>query len=90
MRQPQFTFRQVAWTTLHPPEDFSFSRCRVIVDGVGYEGWVYYPHPETKRAHFQSPSVVEVIAPFIADLAYGDRVDLALDGMEVLVSARAA
>jgi CTP-dependent riboflavin kinase len=72
MRQPQFTFRQVTWTALHPPEDFSFSRCRVIINLVGYAGWVYYPHPGTKQAHFQSPSVVEVIAPFIAHLTYGD------------------
>ena len=27
VRNPEFTFRQVEWTTRHPPEDFSFSRC---------------------------------------------------------------
>ncbi len=43
--RPQFTFPLVAWTTLHPPETFSFSPCRAIYRGVEYDGWVYYPHP---------------------------------------------
>src|SRR6185503_17786920 len=34
MKLPEYTFRKVAWTTLHPPEDFSFSRCKIIFDNV--------------------------------------------------------
>jgi hypothetical protein len=30
----------------HPPENFSFCRCRVTVAGRTVDGWVYYPHPE--------------------------------------------
>ena len=29
MIQPTYIFRQIAWTDLHPPEDFSFSPCGV-------------------------------------------------------------
>src|SRR5512135_2302200 len=44
MVKPEYTFRHVAWTDLHPPEDFSFSRCRVVHRDLEYDGWVYYPH----------------------------------------------
>ena len=58
---PEFTFGLVEWTDLHPPETFSFSRCSVLFREREYSGWVYYPHPETKRTHFQNPSLIEVI-----------------------------
>src|SRR5512146_1370513 len=40
----EFTFRDVRWTDLHPPEHFSFSRCVVRRRKKEYEGWLYYPH----------------------------------------------
>jgi hypothetical protein len=82
---PEITFRRVEWTTLHPPEDFSFSRCRVTFRGVKVEGWVYYPHPETKIRHFQAATMIEVIAPWIAGLTYGVRVTLGLNPDEIEV-----
>ncbi len=85
MQHPAYTFRHVEWTTLHPPEDFSFSQCHVIAHGIQYSGWIYYPHPETKLTHFQDPSIVEVIAPLIASLSYGDHVDIAINTTEVRV-----
>lgn len=81
--KPQFTFPLVAWTTLHPPETFSFSACRVIYRGVTYDGWVYYPHPETKIRHFQDPTIIEIIAPFIPDLDYGSTLTLELNPAEI-------
>jgi len=71
LRQPEYTFRQVAWSDRHPPEDFSFTRCQVVVNQTPYDGWIYYPHPETKQRHFQADSLIEVIAPPIPHLAYG-------------------
>jgi hypothetical protein len=84
--QPQYTFEQVAWTDLHPPETFSFSRCRVIYRGQSYDGWVYYPHPETKRQHFQNPSLLEVIALPIPEIQYGDEVVVIVNDEEILVA----
>ena len=86
MTAPQYTFHNVNWTTLHPPEHFSFSRCRVIVRGQTYHGWVYYPHPETKIRHFQDPTLIEIIAPFIPDLTYGDRLEIQVNPQEITVS----
>ncbi len=85
MQRPEITFRQVEWTRLHPPEDFSFSRCLVAAGGVEAEGWVYYPHPETKIRHFQDPSMIEVIARFVPGLTYGDTVQLSLNPAEIRV-----
>ncbi|PZV19091.1 MAG: hypothetical protein DCF20_03400 [Pseudanabaena sp.] len=83
IQKPQFTFRQVDWTIEHPPEDFSFVSCQVLYKGDRYDGWVYYPHPETKLRHFQNPSVLEVIALPIADLGYGESLQLLINSQEV-------
>jgi hypothetical protein len=83
MANPQFTFRQVAWSDLHPPEDFSFSRCTVKFKGASYAGYVYYPHPETKKRHFESASLLEIISEFIPEIEYGERVELELNANEI-------
>ena len=77
--KPEFTFRNVEWTDLHPPEHFSFSHCAVIYEGVEYDGWVYFPHPETKKRNFQDPSLLEVIATLIPNIKYGDQLDVKLN-----------
>lgn len=86
MQNPAITLRRVEWTMLHPPEDFSFSRCKVSFKGVEVEGLVYYPHPETKIRHFQDTSMIEVIAPYIDGVSYGDRIELALNPAEIAVT----
>ena len=78
-------FRDVEWTDKHPPEDFSFSRCRIRVNGNWHEGWIYYPHPETKARHYQSASLLEVIAPCIETLEYGSPVVIEVNESHVLV-----
>ncbi len=85
VKKPEYTFYQVEWTDLHPPEHFSFSRCKVIYQGVEYDGWVYYPHPETKERNFQNPSLVEVIATLIPGIQYGDELEVLLNPEEITV-----
>jgi hypothetical protein len=89
MEKPQYTFHSVEWTDLHPPEHFSFSRCKVIYKDVEYDGWVYYPHPETKKRNFQNPSLVEVIATPIPEIKYGDKLQVLLNPDEILVDETA-
>jgi hypothetical protein len=86
MIKPEFTFRHVEWTDLHPPENFSFSHCTVIYKEFEYKGWVYYPHPETKLRHFQNPSLMEVIAHKISDIKYGDEVRVLVNPERIEVS----
>jgi hypothetical protein len=87
MVKPAYTFRQVAWTDLHPPEDFSFSPCTVWFKDRDYPAYVYYPHPETKKRHFESASLMEIISVFIPEISYGDRVDLAVNEDEIHIRA---
>ena len=84
--KPEYTFQHVEWTDLHPPEHFSFSLCKVIYKDVEYEGWVYYPHPETKLRDFQDPSLLEVIAYEIPEIKYGDEVQVLVNPEEIEVS----
>ena len=86
MQKPEYTFPLVEWTNLHPPETFSFSRCRVVYREIEYEGWVYYPHPETKRRNFQNPSLLEVIAQPIPGIEYGDALGVWVNTDEIIVS----
>ena len=86
MLKPEFTFRNVEWTDLHPPEHFSFSHCRVMYRDTAYEGWVYYPHPETKKRNFQNPSLVEVITTPIPDIRYGDELEVELNPERIEVT----
>jgi hypothetical protein len=83
IKNAEYKFPQVAWTSKHPPEDFSFSRCRILHENRQYSGWIYYPHPETKIRHYQNMSVVEIIAPLIPEIKYGDRVEIEMNSMEV-------
>ena len=87
--KPEFTFYNVEWTDLHPPEHFSFSRCKAVYKDIEYEGWVYYPHPETKRRHFQNPSLLEVIATPIPEILYGDEVHVLVKPDEIAVNKKA-
>ena len=87
MIRPEFTFELVEWTDLHPPETFSFSRCKVFFKGVEYAGWVYYPHPETKKTHFQNASLIEVITYEIPDIQYGDKLEIEVNADEIHVTS---
>ena len=83
--KPEFTFHHVEWTDLHPPEHFSFSRCKVVFRDVEYGGWVYYPHPETKLRHFQNPSLIEVIAMPVPKIGYGDELNVLVNPNEITI-----
>ena len=87
--KPEFTFKNVEWTDLHPPEHFSFSHCRVLFDGTTYEGWIYYPHPETKKRNFQQPSLLEVITVLIPDIKYGDALEVQVNPERIEVTRAA-
>jgi hypothetical protein len=87
MLKPEYTFQHVEWTDLHPPEHFSFSHCKVFYKDVEYDGWVYYPHPETKKRHFQNPSLLEVIAKPIPDIRYDDALEVAVNSAEISIHA---
>jgi len=57
---------------------------------VWYQGYVYYPHPETKIRHYHNPSLIEVIAEKIEGIHYGSRLKLALDPSAIQIITPAA
>jgi hypothetical protein len=85
MTKPEFTFPLIEWTDLHPPETFSFSRCKVRFEGKEYAGWVYYPHPETKKTHFQNSSLIEVITYEIPNIKYDDAIEIEVNPQEIKI-----
>ncbi len=84
--QSDFTFTDVKWTETYPPETFSFARCVLSFRGIDYPSWIYYPHPETKISHFQSPSLIEIIAQPIENISYGSTVEVAFNPKSIQVS----
>ena len=74
LTQPDHCFEHLCWTHLHPPETFSFWHVvlRRITSSHEVKGLLYYPHPETKKRHWQSQSVVEVLTPWLKDLDPGE------------------
>ncbi|MBX7211107.1 MAG: hypothetical protein K1X78_22565 [Verrucomicrobiaceae bacterium] len=71
------TVRQLKWHPVEPPEDFSFFDVTVHrTDAAPVSGWIYLPHPDTKPAHFQRPDVLELLLPWMDDVAYGSAVRL--------------
>lgn len=46
---------------------------------TGLAALLYYPHPETKRAHHQAPNGLEVLAPWIDGLQIGMELELGVD-----------
>ena len=85
LRDPEYTFEHVEWTELHPPETFSFTRCKVLFKDIKFEGWIYFPHSRTKQRHFQDPSVIEVIAEKIPSIFYGDDVHIIIESARVQI-----
>ena len=82
----RYRFDYVEWTHLHPPETFSFSPCELIFSQQTHPALVYYPHPETKKTHFQHVSILEVLTTYVADIHYGSGVQLAINAEEVILA----
>jgi hypothetical protein len=86
IKKSKYTFRDVQWSSAAVAEDFSFFDCRVILnDGTKLEGLIYYPHPDTKPEHFQSPDIFEIITQFIHGLQYGNEVVLEVDETQIKI-----
>jgi hypothetical protein len=80
LKRADYCFEKLVWTHLHPAETFSFVRLQLGWQQHTVSAWLYYPHPETKTAHHQPRTMVEIIAPRLEGVAYGDVVQLTLAG----------
>lgn len=88
LREPRWTFADVEWTQVHPPETFSFVECTVTRDGAAVDGLVYHPHPETKPMHHQPSTVVELLLPHLPGLGPGETLTLQVDPRQAVLTDR--
>lgn len=80
------TFVNVKWHPTEPAEDFSFFDVRLgRPDAPSLEGFIYYPHPQTKPEHFQQPGVLELLFPYLESMSYGDEVRLEIPASQMAI-----
>lgn len=78
-----YQFKQVKWHQQMPAEDFSFCRCQILANGETYQALVYQPQVVTKTEHFQPKNQLELLAPFIAHVKYGDYLALEISSSAI-------
>jgi hypothetical protein len=83
LNNPQYTLKNVQWNPNSPPETFSFSPCQLFFNNTDYAGLIYYPHPETKPDHFQDDSTLEILAPPLDFMNYGQSIQLKINPQEL-------
>lgn len=88
--KPRHTFEQVQWHPVEPAETFSFFDARLLHAGRVHEVFIYLPHPETKPEHFQAPTTLEILAPWIDGLGYETAIQLAIDPAQMILTSPAA
>lgn len=83
--QPKVTVADLKWSPDHEPETFHFADCWLSWQDKQYEGLIYYPDPSTKIGHFKDPSVLEVLAPKLEGLKYGQSIEIAVDDTSIRI-----
>ena len=84
LSDPDHLFEKVQWTELHPPETFSFWRVQIKAKEIEVvNGWIYYPHPETKKRHWQPPTTLELLAPRLSGVEPGGTIHLRDQGQRI-------
>ncbi len=88
--KPRHTFERLQWHPVEPAETFSFFDARLLHTGQTHEVLIYFPHPETKPEHFQAPTTLEILAPWIEGLSYETSIQLAIDPEQMTLTSSAA
>ncbi len=91
LQLPAWHIERLRWTSLHPPETFSFWPCLLRWPTGSpspgpcpsppppLAGWIYRPDPATKARHHQPADQLEVLAPWIGALEQGLPLELGVD-----------
>ena len=75
--KPKYYFPNVKWCDDMPAENFSFFPCFLKLPGQQkINSFVYWPHPSTKPSFHQDPSVLEILAPWIKDINYDQKIEV--------------
>lgn len=65
------TFENVKWYPTQPAETFSLFNCILHTPSGDVEAFIYHPHPETKPIEFLGHNMLEILAPRVAGIQYG-------------------
>ena len=76
LKEPTYCFAEVEWSPVMPPENFSFYACRLRCKDLHAKALVYWPNPSTKPEFHQASNVLEILAPELRGISYGDQMDL--------------
>lgn len=76
-------FKQVKWHKAMPAENFKFCRCHILANSTFYPALIYQPQVDTKIEHLQPINQLELLAPFIEYLHYGDAISLDIEHAKV-------
>ena len=71
-----YSFEKVKWHDKMMAEDFKFVQCQIIVHQQCYPAFIYQPQLASKTEHFHDSNQLEIIAPYIRDLTYGEKLAL--------------
>lgn len=85
--RPAAVLQDVRWFPERRPENFAFCRCHVLAAPGGVEGYIYQPDPATKTQHYDNPSHLQILAPFVPGLAPGSAVTVLVSSVEVEIVA---
>jgi hypothetical protein len=58
--KPSLILRHVRWHPTWAPETFSLFTCKIVVRESEHDGFVYFPHPDTKPTIFPGHHIAEV------------------------------
>ncbi|MGB1261264.1 MAG: hypothetical protein ACPG52_00020 [Cognaticolwellia sp.] len=83
-----YYFQQVQWHPKMPPEDFKFTRCYIIANQQRYGALVYQPLLATKTEHFQARNQLELLAPYINNISYGDHLAIEVTSKTLIMVKR--
>jgi len=73
------------WEKDFPSETFSIISCTLIYKTKQYNAYIYYPHVETKTVHIQKKSTVEILAPFVEGISYGDSIEVLINTQTIQI-----
>jgi hypothetical protein len=76
---PAFTITGMKWHPEWPAETFFLFDARIRHGGEEFSGYVYYPDPGTKPSAFLGHDMLEILAPYLSGIGYGDRLDIGID-----------
>lgn len=86
LNQHDYLFKQVKWHTDMPAENFKFLRCFILKGSNEIPAFIYQPQIETKTEHFQPANQLELLAPYIEDIHYGELLTLKVKKHAIILS----